>query len=395
MRTQHPDDQRLDEAPDEAPDEQSRAEKTRGDPRPWDTTTGRIGIAALAVAIVALAMSALQVGLAATNACDAQAWDAVPAEGSLPAGWTVAETQVSNEALELSFDGPSAAEGGAATAFATVSCHGTTASAFVDRSSRAAEAAGQSPIEIGLLGDQRWATRSSDFTTTKITFRRGGIVTQLEGSTSIDLAVLEEIARAIDAAITGADHVPASIEASGSGVAIASPSASASASVSTSASAEPSPAPSQAAPELVGLLPNEIDGQAMTINSATGETLLGADDAQSRAVRSGLATLGRADTDLEVAQAYDATRQLDMFLLAFRLADSQPGELAELIERVWLLTGSPGVVREVQTLGGKQVTVVSYEDELNDQYVYSFEDAVFLIDAGDATVAEQVVAALP
>ena len=377
-----------------------RTESTSREARPWDSLAGRIGTAALVVAVVALAMSAIQVGLAATNDCDAEAWDAVPAEGSLPGGWTVAETQISNEALELSLDGPSAAEGGAATAFATVSCHGTTATAFVDRSSHAALAAGQSPIDVAPIGDQRWATRSSDFSTTQITFRRGGLVIELEGSTSIEIAVLEEIARVIDATITGADSAPASIEASGSDVAIGSPVPSAPASVPASAGAEPSAAPSQAAPsqaapELVGLLPEEIDGLAMTINSATGDTLLGADDAQSRAVRTGLAQLGRADTDLEVAQAYDATRELDMFLLAFRLADSEPGQLTELIERVWLLTGSPGVAREVQTIGGKEVTVVSYDDDLNDQYVYSVADAVFLIDAADATVAEQVVAALP
>lgn len=387
MRTEHPADDREDVA-------QASTQKA-AETRPWDTVTGRIGIAALVVAVIALAMSAIQVGLAATNSCDAEAWDAVPAEGSLPTGWTVAERRISNEALELSLDGPSAAEGGAATTFATVSCHGTTASAFVDRSSRAAEAAGQSPIEVGAIGDQRWATRSADFSTTHLTFRRGGLVVELEASTSIDLAVLEEIARGIDAAITGSDFVPASVEASGTEVAIASPSASASASVPAAGSAEPSPAPSQAAPELVALLPAEIDGQAMTINSATGESLLGTDDAQSRAVRTGLAAIGRVDTDLEVAQAFDPTRQLDMYLLAFRLADSQPGQLTELIERVWLLTGSPGVTRDVRTLGGKEVAIVSYEDELNDQYVYSFEDAVFLIDAGDQGVAEQVVASLP
>jgi hypothetical protein len=372
-----------------------RTEPTSQEARPWDSLAGRIGIAALIVAVVALAMSAIQVGLAATDACDAAAWEAVPAEESLPAGWTVGETQISNEALELSLDGPSAAEGGAATAFASVSCHGTTASAFVDRSSRAAEAAGQSPIEIAPIGDQRWATRSSDFSTTQITFRRGGLVVELEGSTSIDLAVLEEIARAIDATITGSEHVPASVEASASGVAIASPSAPASASVPASSSAEPTAVPSQAAPELVGLLPEEIEGLAMTINSATGDSVLGADDAQSRAVRTGLAALGRVDTDLQVAQAFDPTRELDMYLLAFRLADSDPGELTELIERVWLFTGSPGVTRDVQTIGGKEVAVVSYDDELNDQYVYSFQDAVFLIDAADAAVAERVVAALP
>ena len=390
MRTQNLAEDRADADPSGMPPTEAR---------PWDSMIGRIGIAALVVAVVALAMSAIQVGLAATNDCDSEAWDAVPAEGSLPAGWTIAETQISNDALELSLDGPSAAQGGAATAFATVSCHGTTASAFVDRSSHAAEAAGQSSIEIAPIGDQRWATRSSDVSTTQITFRRGGLVTELEGSTSIEIGVLEEIAHAIDAAITRTDVAPASsgasVEPSGSEVAIGSPEASASASVPASAGADPSAAPSQAAPELVGLLPEEIDGLAMTINSATGDTLLGADDAQSRAVRTGLAQLGRADTDLEVAQAYDATRELDMFLLAFRLADSEPGQLAELIERVWLLTGSPGVAREVETLGGKDVTVVSYDDDLNDQYVYSVADAVFLIDAADATVAEQVVAALP
>jgi hypothetical protein len=314
-----------------------RTESVAPERRPWETVAGRIGIAALVVAVVALAMSAIQVGLAATNACDAEAWDAVPAEGSLPAGWSVAETQLSNEALEISLDGPSTAEGGAATAFATVSCHGTTASAFVDRSSRAAEAAGQSPIEIEPIGDQRWATRSADFSTTHLTFRRGGLVIELEGPTSVDLAVLEEFARAIDAAITGSNFVPASVEASGTGVAIASPSASASASFpAASGSAAPTPAASQAAPELVGMLPDRIDGLAMTINSATGEAVLGADDAQSRAVRTGLAALGRADTDLEVAQAFDPTRELDMYLLAFRLPDSDPGQLTELIESVWL-----------------------------------------------------------
>jgi hypothetical protein len=374
-----------------------RTETSASESRPWDTLAGRIGIAALIVAVVALAMSAIQVGLAATNSCDAEAWDAVPAEGALPSGWTVAETRITNEGLELSLDGPSAAEGGAATAFATVSCHGTTASAYLDRSSQATEAAGQSPIDVAAIGDQRWAKRSSDFTMTHLTFRRGGLVVELEGSTSIEVAVLEEIARAIDGTITGAGGAPASIAPSGSEVAIASAGdsapASAPASGDPSASTEPTPAPSQAAPELVGLLPTEIDGTALTINSATGETLLGADDAQSRAVRAGLATLGRADADLEVAQAF--ARELDMYLLAFLLADARPGELADLIERVWLLTGSPGVAREVSTLAGKEVAIVSYDDDLNDQYVYSFDDAVFLIDTGDAGVAERVLTALP
>jgi hypothetical protein len=377
----------------EEPDHASADNARQTDARVWDSVTGRIGIAALVIAIVALTISVLQLGLAATNSCESKAWDATPADESLPLGWTVADSRISNDTLQLSLGGPPAADGTAPSASATVTCQGTTASDFVDRSSRAAEAAGDAPIEIAEVGDQRWATRSADFSTTHITFRRGGLVVEIEAPTTVEAAILEDVAIAIDATISG-DQAPASSAApSESGVAIASEGASASAGASTSA--VPSAEPSQAAPELVALLPEEIGGVELTINSATGDALLGTDDAQSRAVRAGLAALGKADTDLQVAQAYDASLELDMTLLAFRLADADPVQLTELIQEVWLLSSSPGVTTETQTIGDKEVTVVSYGDDGNTQYVYTFEDAVFLIDSPDAAVAEQVVEALP
>jgi hypothetical protein len=377
----------------EANESEETHEPAEAEPRVWDSVTGRIGIAALIIAIVALTISVLQVGLAATNSCESKAWDAAPADESLPLGWTVADTRISDETLQLSLGGPPAADGTTPSASATVTCQGTTASDFVDRASQAAEAAGAAPIEIGEIGDQRWATRSSDFSTTHITFRRGGLVVEIEAQTTVDAAIVEDIAIAIDDTITGTEAPASSGAPSDSGVAIASEGASASAGASTSAA--PSAEPSQAAPELVALLPEDIDGVEMTINSATGDALLGTDDAQSRAVRAGLAALGKADTDLQVAQAYDASLELDMSLLAFRLADADPTRLTDLIQQVWLLSASPGVTTEVQTIGGKEVTVVSYGDEGNVQYVYTFEDAVFLIDSPDAAIAQQVVEALP
>ena len=384
---------RDDDLEPEQPEADEIDETAVSEPRVWDSVTGRIGIAALVIAIVALTISVLQVGLAATNSCESKAWDATPADEALPLGWTVADTAISNDTLQLSLSGAPTADGTTPTASATVTCQGTTASAFVDRASQAAEAAGDAPIEIGEIGDQRWATRSSDFSTTHITFRRGGLVVEVEAQISVEAAVIEDIAIAIDDTITGTEAPATSAAPSDSGVAIVSEGASASADASTSGA--PSAEPSQAAPELVALLPEEIDGVEMTINSATGDALLGTDDSQSRAVRAGLAALGKADTDLQVAQAYDASLELNMSLLAFRLEGADPVQLTELIQEVWLLSASPGVTTEVQTIGGKEVTVVSYGDDGNTQYVYTFEDAVFLIDSPDPAIAEQIVEALP
>ncbi len=381
----------------------------------------RLGVGALATAGLGLVVAIVALAGSGGGSCRATAWNAAPAPADLPAGWTVGRTQVDPDGLGASLVGPVPAGDttGTPTIYVAVSCYAADAAAALDRSRAAAEAAGQAVVARTDLGDGGYALEDATASTTLIQFRRGGLVASVAPSGAVDAADLEAgaqaVAAAMDRAVSGVAAAPASpASPAASATAGTSPIATAGTSPTAPAtsgeptapatSAEPtpteaavasgSPEPSPAAPELLALLPDAIDGTPLTSGSAIGTDVLG-NDTSGRAMIAALETLGKTPADLQLAQAYDETGTLDCYLVAFRIVGMPATELGPVIVSTWLSGSSPGVSTSTVTLGGRELTKVSYGADGPVSYVRASGEAVVVIATSDEALAGTVAALLP
>jgi hypothetical protein len=362
-------------------------------------TALRLAVAALLLAVVGVvtAVAALMGG--GSGSCRTTAWNAVPAVADLPAGWSVGASQVSVDGLTTRLAGPAPADATTdqPVVYAMVSCYGGDAAAGLDRSRAAAEAAGETVIDRSDLGEAGFAIESDVSGTTAVFFRRGGLVAYVAPSGTVEAADLETVVDAVEAGVERAvGGVAAAPATSGptAGPTSTAPVASEAPTESAAAEASPSPSPSAAAPELLAILPDEVAGTVLATDSATGSDVLGT-DAASRALAAALRGLDTTAADLQIAQAYDETGSLDLYLLAFRVPGVPAARLAPAILDTWLLAGSSGVTTSTVTLGGKEITVVDYGDEGAVSYVYASGEAVVVIETSDEALAGEVAALLP
>jgi hypothetical protein len=168
---------------------------------------------------------------------------------------------------------------------------------------------------------------------------------------------------------------------------------------SPAASGDASPAPSQAvaspvAPELEALMPRQVSGTTLVVQSATGDQVLGT-DAASKALVSTLDSFGKKPTDLQIAQAYDEAGQLDLAVLGFRVPGVSAAKLQPAVLQTWLFSGAAGVTTKETMVSGVKVTEVSYGGNTSVSYVAVRKDAVIVIQSGDATLAAAALTALP
>ncbi len=358
----------------------------------------RLGALALVVSALGLALAVVAVVGPSRGSCRTTAWNAVPAADDLPEEWTLGTSQVTAEGLATSLLGPAPADdpSGAPTMYAMVSCFdGDAATAFA-RSRSAAEAAGMVTVDREDLGDAGFAIQDASAVTQAIYFRRGGLVTYLTPSGTVDDATLDAAAgalvAAVDRAVAGATPVPAAAPSS-------EPATSEEPLPSGEASAIPeestSPEPSSAATELQAMLPAAVSGSALTSDTATGADL-GETGAAGRAMIAALGTKEIAAEDLLVAQAYDTNGELDLYILGFQAPGTPAADLAPIVLDTWLSASTSGVTTSTVTLGGKELTKVSYGDGGAVSYVRATPgEAVFVIETSDETLAAAAAALLP
>lgn len=365
--------------------------------RRLDSATG-LALLAVVIAAVALVLGLLNALGPGRAGCQAAAWDAVPAAAALPAGWTLGATDFYVGSQTTTLVGPMTDEttGGGAVVYASITCYGDSAGDALERSRSSAESAGATVEDLPGVGDEGYAMSDSSTGSSAYHFRRGALVAYMAVSGAVTPAELDQIAVAVDAAMTTSQGgaAPTGLVRPTEGPPTSeTPGSSTEVSPSPEESVEPEPSPVAAA--LEARLPSAVDGVALTKDSATGDVLAEAEDTPSRALVAAVRSLGKSPSDLLLAQAYDETGALAAYLTGFELPGVEGTALKTVILKSWLLADSPGVTTTEVTVSGKPLTRVSYGDDRSDSYVYVSDGAVLIIDTADADEAGRIVASLP
>src|SRR5450759_1306645 len=170
--------------------------------------TAILSVVATAVAVVALAIVLTrgtdtgQTGQANANTCRTVTWNALPDVAALPSGWAIASTRFLVDIMTTTVVGPtpSGSTQGLAV-FVSVSCFGTDAQLALARDHEAALGAGGTDVGLPQLGDESLAVTSTLTGSTTVYVRRGILVADITAATSLDQAVLQAVAGAVDQAM--------------------------------------------------------------------------------------------------------------------------------------------------------------------------------------------------
>ncbi|MFL5679788.1 MAG: hypothetical protein ACJ77B_04235 [Chloroflexota bacterium] len=347
-----------------------------------------LSVAALAVAVAALGVTLYRGGAAATPTCRSSAWSALPRNDALPAGWTASGTAFYVDSMATTLLGPAAADTGEApTVYLSVSCYGDAAHDALVRSRNAAIAGGATDLGFAKLGSESFAIRDTSAGSISVYVMRGDLVANLASAGNIDLASLENAARAVDTAMSGAQA--ATIGGAVTPVPAVTPGP-------ATASQDPGDtgALSHVYPDLEKVLPTRAGDSDLVTESIAGSTAIG-DDATSSSLVTALEKIHKTPDDLQIAQAYDAARTLELYLYVFRLPGVKPSVLAPIVIDNWLAPPDTGAKSAKATIGGKAMTKVTVEQGGGVDYVYQHGDLVFDIETSDAALAAEVAKALP
>jgi hypothetical protein len=349
---------------------------------PW------LAVAALVIAIAGLGVAVFGRG-ADSDSCRHAAWAAMPDAGDLPNGWTLSSTDLNANGMTVSINGPAPTDGTSnqPVVYASVTCYGSVAATAIADYRDAATAAGSTITDRGLGGNAYDVDNPSTGSVTTL-FRVGELIGQIADAGSATPDELSKITTAVakamgdqSAAGTSAGGANPS-GATGSDLPIPEPS-------SSDAAAASAPA----APELEALIPLQVGGTTLTVQSAMASDVLGTDP-NSRALAAVVRSLGAKATDLQFAQAYDETSAIDLSIVGFRLASGDGAKLKTAIIDTWLSAGASGVKQTEVTLSGKAFTKIDYGDAGTIEYVYGGPDYVIVIDTADATLATEVASKL-
>ena len=151
------------------------------------------------------------------------------------------------------------------------------------------------------------------------------------------------------------------------------------------------PEGSHVAPELEALLPTALGGATLDTESDTGGALL---DAWTRVMVAFLADAGKTADDLQFAQAWDAAAELDVSMMAFRVAGVPGPALREAVTE-GLMASSPDQPKTTETISGKEVTRLTSPEDGWNTYIFDRDGVVYLVGTTDAALAASALAALP
>jgi hypothetical protein len=346
-----------------------------------------LSLLAVAIAIAALAVTILRGGSPSTASCRTSAWNAIPAVDALPSGWTMSGTGFYVDSLATTLVGPTPSDGTQGpTVYVSVSCYGSEAHDALTRSRDAALAAGSVDMDFARVGNESTATRDTSAGSLSVYVLRGALVANLAAPSDIDLTNLQTAALAVDAAMARAETPGASLPVQ------IRPSAGA------AASANP-PQPSadvltHVAPDLEALLPRKVDTTVLITDSTTAATAV-ADDASSALLTDALKKLGKVPNDLQIAEAYDGTSAVDIYVIAFRIPGVAAAKLEPVVIGSWLAPPSANATTSKITLAKKAMTKITFQDGGANDYIYQHGDVVFDIETPDQVLAEKVAALLP
>jgi len=355
-----------------------------------------VAVAALVLALAAVGLSAVAIVRPAAASCQVAAWDAVPSSSEIPSGWTIGPTDIYGDSQTTTIAGPDPGDGsGGPRIFLSVTCFGDRASDVVDRMEQSSKDAGRSVTALDGIGEAGYAITGDTAGASALHFHRGSLVAYLVTSGAVTDAELRQAGAAVDAALRRAlGETGATIAPVPSSTAAPAGSPSGSPAASGAASPEPSQAvASPVAPELEALMPRQVSGTTLVVQSATGDVL--GTDAKGKALLSALDSLGKKPTDLQVAQAYDEAGALDLAVLGFRVPGLSVAKLQPAVLQTWLVSGATGVTTKETTVSGVKVTEVKYGGDTSVSYVAARKDAVIVVQSGDAALAAAALAALP
>jgi hypothetical protein len=277
--------------------------------------------------------------------------------------------------------------------YATVTCYGADGAEALARSRVAEETSGNATSDLDGIGETGYTVGDDLAGMSSIHFRRGDLVAYVVIAGEVSSEDLRGTGQAIDEAIrtARAGDIPSPEPVPSVPEQTIGPEPSVDPSLPPASS---SPDASPAAPSLEALLPTEVDGTTLLVDSATGADIL-QDDPGSRAMTAALRALGKTPADLRVAQAYDEADELDLYFVAFQVDGVDPAAFRTLILQSWLVADAEGVTVEDVELAGKTLTRVDYGDELADAYLYGTGDVVILMHTSSAELAESGAAELP
>ncbi|HEY8869403.1 MAG TPA: hypothetical protein VIM30_08420 [Candidatus Limnocylindrales bacterium] len=342
--------------------------------------------------MLAIGLAAWRVIAPAGSPCQSTAWNVTPAGGDLPAGWTITSNQydIDRKSMTLLGPTPSSQTANQAVIYATITCYTQDAADAVKRSIAATTAAGQQVTERPDLGDQGFASVDRSGAAV-IQFRHGSVVADIAASGDATSAEANAVASAFDRAMGG----NGATAGAGGGNTSVSPASSDAGAIPSGASASESAgaSASAAAPELEAALPTVVGTTSLTIQSATGPTVLGTDQG-SRAITAALRAVGKTADDFRVAQAFDTSGATDLTIVAISVPGMKPDALRALVLNAWLVATGPGVKTDSIALAGRAFSRVDYGDKGALDYVLSLTDRVIVIQTADANLAGQAAAAL-
>jgi hypothetical protein len=147
-------------------------------------------------------------------------------------------------------------------------------------------------------------------------------------------------------------------------------------------------------PDLEALLPTEVDGTKLVVQSFTGTDVL-VDDAWGTSVTQFLTSIGKTPADLQAARAEDPDGVIDLdSIWAFRLAGVEPEKLRDAIVNGWRVD-FPDLTTSNATLEGKDVMKGSFGEDAIGSIWYIHDGVVFDIESYDEALSTSILASLP
>ena len=363
-----------------------------------------VALSAVAIVVAVVALFALltrppgtdPAAEAAPNACRTAAWGAVPSGAALPPGWTVVSARFFVDNVSVTLAAPSASGSTQdSSVFVSVSCFGSDAELALTRGYEAAVAAGATPVSFPVFGEEDYAVASTRTGSTTVALRRGILVAEITGATSLDPAGMQAVVGAVDAAMSNA--LAASPRPSAAGASASAGAGANSTPGPSEGSAVPSVAPSASAPvishvapDLEAILPSVVEGTTLVSQSVSGDTTL-KEGAGSQSLIASLAKLGKTGADLQIAEAHDPAGKLLVRLYAFRVKNVKPADLESAIIASWMAAATDKPTPSDVTLGGQKFTKVAYSSGVSD-YLYGTGAVVIDIETSDESLVAKVLA---
>jgi hypothetical protein len=381
-RTQYPNPGQVPASPRRRPSEERAAIAASS------RTATRLAILAIVIAGLALGLGVWRTLTTSSSSspCQDTAWSAQPAATELPNQWSAQGTTFDINRRTTQFAGQDTGSGtGAPNILATVTCFPDGAADAVSRAAAAARELGQNVTDRGDLSDGGYlATDPSG--ASFMEFRHGDIIVDLAASGGATTTDIETIASAYDKAL-GGDGGSISSQAPGASGDLGA--------ASPGASDNPSGSPSApAAPELEKLLPTKVGTVDLTVDSQLGTDVLQSDQG-SRAITAALRASGKTPADLRIAQAYDASQNSPLNLLAVKVNGMDITKVRQMVIDSWLAGSGAGVTQTPTTLAGKDWTKIDLGDGGDIDYVRTNDGVVFVITTSDAAQAAQAAAQMP